>query len=249
MLKGLIDGIKAYGWSFRLLGELNLWRYFLIPMAISLFIAANIILATWGWSDNLGQWISGIWAWEWGKETFDVISEILGGLIIFIFGLIVYKHLVMALSAPFMSPVSEAIEKHLNGEVGGKLHKRFFPQLKRGIQINIRNLFMELLLSIPVLLLGFVPVIGVVSTVLIFLLQAYYAGFGNMDYTLERHMSVGESIRFVKARRGMAIGNGIPFMLLLLIPILGVILVLPLSVTASSYLTVQEISKGTKHEG
>ena len=249
MISRIIDGIKAYGMSFKLLGELGLWRYFFVPMGISLIIAVLIALATWGWSDNLGQWIAGIWSWDWGRETFNVISEILGGLIIFILGLILYKHLVMALSAPFMSPVSEAIEKHLNGEVGGKLHKRFFPQLRRGIQINIRNLFMELLLSIPVLLLGFVPVIGVVSTVLIFLLQAYYAGFGNMDYTLERHMSVGESIRFVKARRGLAIGNGIPFMLLLLIPIIGVILVLPLSVTASSYLTVKEISKETQHEG
>ncbi|PQB05539.1 EI24 domain-containing protein [Aureitalea marina] len=249
MIGSILDGIKAYGVSFRLLGELGLWRYFFVPMGISLFIAANIILATWGWSDNLGEWIAGIWVWDWGKVTFAVISEILGGVIIFILGLIVYKHLVMALSAPFMSPVSEAIEKHLNGEVGGKLHKRFFPQLRRGIQINIRNLFMELLLSIPVLLLGFVPIIGVASTVLLFLLQSYYAGFGNMDYTLERHMSVKESIQFVKARRGLAIGNGVPFMLLLLIPIVGVILVLPLSVTASSYLTVQELTKETQDEG
>ena len=59
-----------------------------------------------------------------------------------------------------------------------------------------------------------------------------------MDYTLERHFDYKESIRFVKKNRGVAIGNGIIFMLFLLIPVLGVILVLPFSVTAASIQTV-----------
>jgi CysZ protein len=77
---------------------------------------------------------------------------------------------------------------------------------------------------------------------LLFLTQAYYAGFGNMDYTLERHFKYRESIDFVRRYRGVAIGNGIVFMLLLLIPIFGIILVLPLSVTAASLKTVQVIN-------
>jgi CysZ protein len=60
-----------------------------------------------------------------------------------------------------------------------------------------------------------------------------------MDYTLERHYNVKESVRFVKNNRGIAIGNGMVFMLVLLIPVLGIILVLPLSVTAASIETVR----------
>ena len=63
-----------------------------------------------------------------------------------------------------------------------------------------------------------------------------------MDYTLERHFKYNESISFVRRYRGIAIGNGIVFMLLLLIPIFGIILVLPLSVTAASLKTVQVIN-------
>jgi CysZ protein len=146
----------------------------------------------------------------------------------------------MAFSAPFMSPVSEKIEAHLTG-VERHNHRKtsFKEQLWRGIRINIRNLGKELLFTLPLLLLKFIPVVNILSTVLLFLLQAYYAGFGNMDYTLERHFKYRESINFVGRHKGIAIGNGIIFILFLLIPVVGVILVLPMSVTASSISTVK----------
>ena len=60
-----------------------------------------------------------------------------------------------------------------------------------------------------------------------------------MDYTLERHFNVKESISFVKKNRGVAIGNGMIFMAMLWIPVIGIILVLPLSVTASTTETIR----------
>ena len=81
--------------------------------------------------------------------------------------------------------------------------------------------------------------IGLFSAILLFLMQAYFAGFGNMDYTLERYFSYQKSILFVKKNRGVAIGNGLVFMLFLLIPFIGVILVLPFSVTAATIATVK----------
>jgi CysZ protein len=74
-------------------------------------------------------------------------------------------------------------------------------------------------------------------------MQAYFAGFGNMDYTLERHFSYQKSIFYVKNNRGLAIGNGIVFMLFLLIPFVGVILVHPFSVTAATIVTVKSMNK------
>jgi CysZ protein len=172
-----------------------------------------------------------------------MVSTFFSGLLIVVIGLVLYKHIVMALSAPFMSPVSEKIEAHLRE--GNHKHRKtsFNEQLIRGIRINVRNLLRELFLTIPILLIGIIPVIGILSTVLLFLMQAYYAGFGNMDYTLERHFKYKESIQFVKNNKGLAIGNGIVFMLFLLIPIIGVILVLPLSVTAATTETIKNIKR------
>ena len=243
MFKNIFIGLKAYAGAFELISKLKLWKYFVIPILISVVTAVFIGLYAYGFSDNIGQFISKIWVWEWGKEPFTTISEIFGGIIIIVLGLVLYKHIIMALSAPFMSPVSEKIEAHLLGENSKLIHQHrntsFQEQLWRGIKINLRNLFMELWLTVIILIISLIPVIGWFTSLILFFIQAYYAGFGNMDYTLERHFKYKESLTFVRKNRGIAIGNGIVFMLFLLIPVVGVILVLPLSVTAASTETVK----------
>ncbi|WP_223550240.1 EI24 domain-containing protein [Aestuariivivens sp. NBU2969] len=242
MLKNIVIGIKAYFGVFGLISKLKLWKYFAVPMLISLITAVAIFGMAYGLSDNVVDYITSIFrswnSYEWVKTTFRILT----GLIIIVIGLILFKHIIMALSAPFMSPVSEKIEAYLAGSTSlPHRNTTFLQQLWRGIRINSRNLFMELLLTIPILLLKFIPVVNIFSTVLLFLVQSYYAGFGNMDYTLERHFRYGESLKFVRQHRGLAIGNGIVFILLLIIPLIGVVLVLPLSVTAASLKTVEAL--------
>jgi len=242
MVKNILKGIKAYTGTFALISKLKLWKYFLVPIIISVVTASIIGISAYGLSDNLGHFFAKVWIWDWGKETFTSFSTIIGGIIIIVIGFILYKHIVMALSAPFMSPVSEKIEAHLTEKVKHE-HRitSFNEQLWRGIRINSRNLFRELLYSIPLLLLKFIPVVNIISAILLLLIQAYYTGFGNIDYTLERHFKYNESIKFVRKNRGIAIGNGIVFMLFMFIPIIGIIIVLPLSVTAATTKTVELI--------
>ncbi|WP_299223730.1 EI24 domain-containing protein [uncultured Psychroserpens sp.] len=239
MIKNIFKGIQAYSGALSLISKLKLWKYFFIPIAISVITAIIIGLSAYGLSDNIGRFIAKIWVWDFGKETFTAISTLIGAIVVLAIGLILYKHIIMALSAPFMSPVSEKIEAHLMGKESHEHRNTSFKeQLWRGIRINMRNLAKELLITIPILLLKLIPIVNIFSTVLLFLIQAYYAGFGNMDYTLERHFKYRDSIQFVRKHKGIAIGNGIVFILFLLIPVIGVILVLPMSVTAASLKTV-----------
>ena len=244
MIKNILSGIQSYVGAFALISKLKLWKYFIIPVFISIITAVFIGLEAYVLSDNVGAIVSKVWIWDWGKETFASISNFIGGLIVLIIGLILYKHIVMAFSAPFMSPVSEKIEAHLY-VIKNHQHRKTsnLEQLVRGVKINIRNLFKELIITIPILVLKFIPIVNIFSTILLFLVQAYYAGFGNMDYTLERHLKYKDSIAFVRNNKGVAIGNGIVFMLFLLIPVVGIIVVLPLSVTAASKKTVELLHK------
>jgi CysZ protein len=244
MIKNILKGIQAYTGALALISKLKLWKYFLVPIIISVITASLIALSAYGLSDNIGNFIARIWPWDFGKDTFTSISTFIGVIVVVAIGLILYKHIIMAFSAPFMSPVSEKIEAHLTGvERHNHRNTSFKEQLWRGIRINFRNLGKELLITVPLLLLKFIPVVNIFSTISLILLHSYYAGFGNMEYTLERHFKYRESVQFIRKHRGIAIGNGLVFILFLIIPVIGVILVLPMSVTASSIKTVELLKK------
>lgn len=242
-MRKVIAGIKAYFDAWGLISTLKLWKYFTVPIAISVVTAIGIGFVIYYSSGYLSDYLlSLIPGWRTEVVWIHKVGAFLVGIFILLAWLLVYKHIVMALSAPFMSPVSEKLEKYLIGEQEPQYRKTtFHQQLIRGIRINVRNLIRELLLTIPILILGLIPVIGIIAAVFLLLVQAYYAGFGNMDYTLERHFNYRESIAFVRRNKGLAIGNGLVFMLFLMLPVLGVILVLPFSVVSATKVVVPEL--------
>ena len=241
MIQSAINAIKAYFDALNIIRKLNLWKYFMIPVFISLITGIVIGSITYFLSDDLGSYIAQLWPWEFGKETFTTIGNFLGGIVILVIGLILYKHIVLALSSPFMSPVSLKIEEYLYGKQHQHKPSNFSESLARAIRISVRNLGKELLITIPFLIIGLIPVIGIFTPIILFLVQAYYAGFGNMDFTLERHFKYKDTVTFVRKNRGTAIGNGIVFILFQLIPFIGVVLVLPFSVTAATTETLKKI--------
>jgi len=243
MISNLIDGLKAYLEAYRVISRLKLWRFFMIPMLISVVVFLSVVLVSISFSEVIGLYISSFWSWDFGKETINTVNMILGGIILISIGLILFKHLVMILSAPFMGPISKKIEDDFIGVTSQVQVSSPLTLMFRSLKISSRNLFRELLLSIPILILGLIPLIGFFSLFLLFLMQAYFAGFGNMDYTLERHFSYQKSIQFVKANKGIAIGNGLVFMLFLLIPFVGIIFIIPFSVTSATIATVKIINQ------
>ena len=114
MIKDILKSIRAYFGAFQLITKLKLWKYFIIPMIISVLTAVLIGVLSFSLSDNIGNYLASFWKWEQGKQTFSVISTFFSGVLIIAIGLLLYKHIIMALSAPFMSPVSEKIEHHIN---------------------------------------------------------------------------------------------------------------------------------------
>jgi CysZ protein len=62
-----------------------------------------------------------------------------------------------------------------------------------------------------------------------------------MDFTMERHLSVKSSIAFIRDNRGLAIGNGLVFIVMLMIPIFGLLLAPPLAVIAATIGTVRKL--------
>ncbi len=241
--KDFTNSIKAYGQAFELAGKLKLWRYFFIPAIIGLFVGILIMIAAGFLSEPIGQKIGGYWPFDFWKEAMMSFSIFLGGVFVILIGAIIFKHAVMAFSAPFMTPVSEKIEIHITGKSLDQTDTsaEFMAALVRGIRINVRNLFLELLITIPLIILSIIPLLNLVTSILLIYVQSYYAGFGNMDYTLERYRNYSETQIFVRNHKGIAVGNGLIFHLLLAIPVVGIMLALPLATIAATTETLNKL--------
>ncbi len=244
MLKDFFAGIASYGRALQLIPELRLWGYVIAPGILSLLLGGLIIWGAIGISDNIGGWLISLYPLEWGRSVLEKIANVFGGLLVAAVGLIIFKNLVIAIASPIMSPLSEKVEKALTGSAGhvGFSLPQILGDLIRGVRISIRLIIRELFFTFLLFFLGLIPIFSPFVAVAIFLVQSYYAGAGNIDFALERHFRVRESVRFVRRYRGLAIGNGIVYVLLLLTGV-GFLAALPLGVIAATVETVKRLDQ------
>ena len=243
MVRDIFKSIQTYARAIKIISKLNLWKFFLIPVIIGFLLGILFITGAINLSGDAGAYLADFWPFEFGKSAVDSLSSWLAAFLILILGIIFYKHILMALSSPFMTPVSEKVEAYLTGKTKVTNESKFVTQLSRSIQLNIKNLLKEIAITLPLMLLSLIPVIGLIGVVLIFYFQSYYTGFGNMDYTLERHFDYKGSKNFTKKNKGLAIGNGAVFTAMLLIPFVGIMITLPIAAVAATINTVERLQE------
>lgn len=226
MIRDIIDTVTAFLSAFTYARKYNLFPYLWLSGLISLIVGGTLFLVAYGLSDNIGGLLVSWWPWEWGRGIIDTVSGIFSGLILAITGLFLYKYIVMILISPIMSPLSERLEEGIRGESDGEKLSvtRLLKEIVRGIRISLRNLIREMFYTILLLLVSLVPSVAIMSTPSLYLIQSYYLGFGSMDYYLERHYNVKESIQFVGHNKWVAVTIGGLFILILLIPLAGLFL-------------------------
>ena len=76
MMSEIIKGFKAYFGAYEIISRLKLWKYFAIPMILSLLVAICIGSISYALSDTIGNYIAGFWVWEFGKTTVETISTV-----------------------------------------------------------------------------------------------------------------------------------------------------------------------------
>jgi len=241
MIIDISDTIKAYLSAFSYARKFGLFRYLWLSGFISLLIGGGIFLLAYSLSDNIGNILNGWWNWEWGSDVINKVSNVVSGLLVGVVGLFLYKYIVIIIIGPIMSPLSERLEEGLLGISDGEALSlaRIMKEMIRGTTLALRNLIRELFFTILLLIVSLIPIMALATTPLIYIVQSYYLGFGNMDYYLERHFGFKDSIHFVRKYRWVAITNGALFILTLLIPILGLFLAPFLCTIAATVACVQ----------
>ena len=57
MINNILKGLKVYTGTYALISKLKLWKYFIIPIIISIVVFALIFITAWGFSYSLGEWM------------------------------------------------------------------------------------------------------------------------------------------------------------------------------------------------
>ncbi|MCT4646062.1 MAG: EI24 domain-containing protein, partial [Carboxylicivirga sp.] len=121
--------------------------------------------------------------------------------------------------------LSEKTEEIISGKIIPFNITQFSKDIIRGVLLALRNMAVEIGLTLLLFVLSFIPIVGYLTPIALFLVSAYFYGFSFMDYTFERkRFKIDYSVRFMRRNKGLAIGNGFVFSLVLLIPYIGVMI-------------------------
>jgi CysZ protein len=156
-------------------------------------------------------------------------------IILFLFYFSLFKFIFLILASPVFAYLSERTESILEGKDFPFSFSQFLKDIIRGIRIALRNLLWQSVYLLTILIFSIIPVIGWVAPLVALLTECYYFGFSMLDYSSERNkLSTTQSIAFIGKHKGLAIGNGLVFYFMHIIPIVGWLLAPSYAVVAAT---------------
>lgn len=213
-------GWGTYAYAHRFIKQHKLYRLFALPVLINVALFSVLVWLGLGWANALSEALYGWFGlsyadWDnfnWLKTVIYWTLNILLNLAIFIAYLNTIRYIMLILIAPILAYVSERTEELATGRSYPFSISQLIKDTGRGMGIAVRNGITEIFLTVLLLALGFIPVIGWVTPLLLFVVQSYFFGFSMMDYYFERQkLSGAESRSFIFKHKWVAVGNGAYF--------------------------------------
>ncbi|MGN6542128.1 MAG: EI24 domain-containing protein [Ginsengibacter sp.] len=251
LLEEIIIAISSYFKAHRFIVKNKLWKWILIPGIIYAILFVSGIYFFWESTAFIIDFIftkAGLKAWlerenvRWLNFIF-IFGQIILQLILMLLYFSWFKYLFLIIGSPLFAYLSEKTEAILlNADYPFSL-KRFLSDILRGIHIAVRNLLWQTVYTVSILILGLIPVLGWIAPLASLFIECFYFGFSMLDYTNERKgLSATASIDFINRHKGLAIGNGMIFYCIHILPIIGWIFAPGYAVVAAT-LSMQEKQK------
>ncbi len=243
MLKEIITAIQAYLQAHRFIIKNRLWKWILIPGILYALLFCVGIYFFWQSSTSaidflllktgLKEWIqkmqNGWLSW------LAIFVQVILNLVLMLFYFSLFKYFFLIVGSPLFAYLSEKTEAILEGKDFPFSLAQLLKDIVRGIRIALRNLLWQTVYAVSIFILAFIPVVGLITPLISLMVECYYFGFSMLDYSCERHkLSTSQSIAFIGKHKGLAIGNGLIFYLMHLIPILGWVLAPSYAVIAAT---------------
>lgn len=249
MLKEIIIAIQSYYKAHHFIREQKLWKWIIIPGIVYtiLFIVSMYFFGI--TANHAIEWLSlktGLKTWL-DKQGTGLIGFLFAfaGIILWLIQMLFYfslfKYFWLIVGSPVFAYLSERTDSIISNKNFEFNKKQFFKDIFRGIRIAIRNTLWQSVYMISIILLSLIPVVGWLTPLLALLIECYYYGFSMLDYSFERrNYNASESIYFISNHKGLAIGNGLMFYLMHIIPFVGWVLAPAYAVVAAT-LSLYEI--------
>ncbi len=250
LLEEIAMSIRHYSDAMKLIRRHNMYPLLFVSFFLFLILLALCVAAIYAGNAVLIDWILNLkliqqWHHFFNNQKWIVWLFKLGiHISTFFLFISFYKFVFLAVASPLYAYIAEKSAEKYKGITFPFHFGQFIKDIIHGIRISIRNLFKQLLLTLLLFILSFIPLIGLVFSFFIILLDAYYYGFAMIDYSCERDKkTVRESVQFIHQHRGVALGNGLIFYAcMVVLPVIGVIFIAPISAIAAtiSYYQITE---------
>jgi CysZ protein len=230
MLKEIIIAIQSYADAHRFIVKHRLWKWILVTGIIYALLFLASLYFFWITSKGvIGYALNATGVTNWliqFKESFwgflIVIITIAVQLILFLFYFSLFKYIFLIVASPLFAYLSEKTAAIMEGREYPFSFSQLIKDIVRGIKIALRNCLWQTVYSLSILILSFIPVIGLATIGIAFLVECYYLGFSMLDYSCERNkLSTNQSIEFIGKHKGLAVGNGMVFYLMHMAIIVG----------------------------
>jgi CysZ protein len=250
LLKEIIISIAAYGRAHAIIRNHKLWKWMVIPglLYMLLYIGGLYIFFVSFRSVVSEKIIVGLGISQW-LERYDsgLMSFLFSftGLVVWLVGAMFYfslfKYIWLILGSPIFSWLSEKTESLVTGKSYNFSLNQWLLDMGRAVKIAMRNLLWQSVYLLALLLISLIPLVGWAVPFLALIVEAYYFGFSMLDYSFERKRAdMGSSIQYISQHKGLAIGNGVVFYLMHLIPLVGWVFAPAYAVIAATLTVVEE---------
>lgn len=210
--------LEAHRWLKRT-GRL---KWLLWPLLCSLLMLPAYGYGVYFSTDFALQWLVNYFDWQTYGWAYWLALPLVLLMVLFI-GYIILKNIIMLLCVPMNVLLAEAVMTDQLGESKPQSIGEITGSMFRALLMTLLTLFISLITSVALLAISFIPVAGaIVALILGVVIQGFLAAWGFFDPVYERagcgiRGSLWRSIKLFP----QMVSNGVPFVLLFQIPVLG----------------------------
>ena len=227
-MRELTAGMRYFGRGQRwVLGHGRWFGFGLLPALVALVLYGAALTALGIFADDIAAWATPFadgWDAMW-RDGLRLVFAVLLWLGALLLSVVTFTAVTLLVGDPFYEKLSEAVEDSEGGCPDGP-DRSLLRELLNSLGSSLYVLLRMLVFTVPLFFLGFLPVLGqTLIPALGFCVAGYFLTVELSSVAMQRRdIPVRERLRILRARRSLALGFGVPLVLLFLVPLAAVFL-------------------------